>query len=1073
MINRIIRKRCLFIVLLNLGIFTCAYSQTNKGKLGISQLPTKTGQVFTVDDWDNKVTSTDLGFNYFAGNSGAIEETDETNGALSEIVVIDVSDQSNGSSGGSLAIQFDFTGQSNDTFVGYFTSLFGLTDTLVSLDDTGLQPQDTTSFPDYFLDTQDLYRGFQPLTNRSVDQLRFDIRLLSDNAVSLKIELQDEYDCGNDKCKVFTRRTISPTDNWETLSFNIPDDFDQFTGGVGNFDWRRVSLLAIVIERQVSTITNPIEGHLLIDNLALVDTDGTYPDLSQIKNVPGNTLNPQFETAFLDWIRATSTLYFLDWASTDARTGGIIQDRSTSADLMTVGGVGFQLSAYVIATERGYISRQDAALRVRNVLQALHDLPQGPARVGTSGYQGFYYHFLGIDGLRKQNFDRSETPEINEALNTVELSTIDTALAIAGVVTVSQYFQQATSIEMDIRTLAEAIYSRVNWPFMLNEDLCQFYLGWKPNENSEGPLFELADDDDLGGYSSRRGSDNTTVLPQTIDFYTDEGLLIALLAMGAPDPKHRVDRCAWDAMIREDNGGSFIKTFPGSLFTYQFASVWLDTAALGIDNHPTKPVNFFANTRDAILNTISYASGNPRNRASLSDLRWGLSAAEGPFDTYFAEAAPPVALQENGQNRLEILQGTGPKLISLQGETGSGGGAIMTRGAANEQKTIQVGDGQTLSLLLQLTGTANYQIAVDYSNDNNNTMPSENISIRVDGSLIGSFIASDTGDSGNGWNIFATEAVGSIILQSGIHNITLAVSGGDGGGVEIDQVTLTSLPVQRALEVGTITNYAVGSSIVHTPTQAIAALWNNAELEDVNQDGVPELLHPRFGFADAFNLDISAAAIPGHIDCSNEDILRCDGGWINFNGFSIDHGPMLIMIDNYLENNFIPKRFMSHPNVNQALKSLFPAFADPVILQDNFEDKTIVLEAEAGTGDGSMMFRGNASGGKTIQLDAGEVRTLSFVLDTTANYQIFIRYSNDNNNLGPLDNLRLAIDGTLIGSFMAMDTGDNGDGWNIFLTTPNVSVPLELGAHNITITVAGGDGGGVEIDQVSLIPLME
>jgi len=52
---------------------------------------------------------------------------------------------------------------------------------------------------------------------------------------------------------------------------------------------------------------------------------------------------------------------------------------------------------------------------VHDILAVLYDQPQGPDRVGTIGYQGFFYHFLGIDGLRKQNFDFTATTNINEA----------------------------------------------------------------------------------------------------------------------------------------------------------------------------------------------------------------------------------------------------------------------------------------------------------------------------------------------------------------------------------------------------------------------------------------------------------------------------------------------------------------------------------------------------------------------------------------------------------------------------------------------------------------------------------
>ena len=145
----------------------------------------------------------------------------------------------------------------------------------------------------------------------------------------------------------------------------------------------------------------------------------------------------------------------------------------------------------------------------------------------------------------------------------------------------------------------------------------------------------------------------------------------------------------------------------------------------------------------------------------------------------------------------------------------------------------------------------------------------------------------------------------------------------DSYGVEIDLVTLTPEPVPRPLEVGTVTNYGIGSSIVHTPPEAIAGLWNNAKHEDLNQDNTPDLLHPRFGFADAFNLNVADAIIEGAVHPNEPWILRAAGPWVNYTGFAIDHGPMLIMIDNHLNGQFVPRLFMSHPNIRNALSELF------------------------------------------------------------------------------------------------------------------------------------------------------
>jgi hypothetical protein len=883
-------------------------------------IPNKIGQVFVIDNWDNVITKNDLGFNYFSGNTGAVELVRETTS-------ITESNNSNGSVGGSLDISYAFTDVNNE-YAGYFASLFGLTDTKITLDGNSVEPNTSTPFPGYFLDTQDIYRGFSMFPNRNVEELRFDVLLESSDDIIIKVELKDENDID-----VFAYCLVTNTgETWQTYSLGIPENFYDETG---RFNWRQVSTFAIIVEHNNvgAGVHNPDSGRFLIDNLVLVDTDGNYPDINQIQSSSGG-LDPNYQDAFLDLIRATSCLYFLDWASTDPRIGGIVQDRSMFADLMTVGGVGFQLSSYIIDAEQGYLSREDAALRVRNILRVLYNHPQGANRVGTIGYKGFFYHFLGIDGLRKQNFDFKDTNDINESLNTVELSTIDTALAIAGVVTAGQYFNGSSDVENEIRNLASQIYSRVDWKFMLNDNRFtntkQFFLGWKPNEPRDDDSghfgrFKLNDDpcNPKGQYSSKKDN-NGVEIPATLDYYTDEGLLIALLAMGSPDPNHRLGREVWDAMIREDENGPFVKTYPGSLFTYQFASVWLNTQWLGSDTHHTKPINFFENTREAIQATRNYAIANPKGHTTLNENRWGLSATEGPFDSYFAEAAPPAAIHPGGNEPMAYVFGSSETFLR-EAENGTGDGVNHDRSNASNLQARWLHAGETCVLDFNLSGTAAYDVNVRYSNDG----PADTVQISIDGQPVGApFVTEDTrppgGCSGCGWdNFFASDILGNINVAPGHHEVLVTVVQADSYGVEIDFVKLEPKPVLRPLEVGTVTNYGIGSSIVHTPTEAIAGLWNNAQHEDLNLDGTPDLLHPRFGFADAFNLNVADAVIAGAVHPNEPWVLRAEGAWVNYTGFAIDHGPMLIMIDNYLNGQFIPRLFMSHPNINNALSELF------------------------------------------------------------------------------------------------------------------------------------------------------
>ena len=897
-------------------------------------LPQKVGETFLVDDFDFKVTKLDLGFNYFGGNMGTLNNPppSPTN---SEITSLSLSPESFGTVGGSLRTGVNFTNQpSVGPFGGAFIHLFGLSDTKVRLDGLPQEPTNTTTFPGSYLNFNNFFGEMATMQNRTIDRVLLEARLEAGSPqVSVKLELRDAGGL-----TIYARRLLTTT-NWVTVSL-IRADFSR--GDVAAFDWTKVKFFSAIVERRhvVDEVDNPVSSAFLLDNVRLADDDGLYPNLAAIAALDGS-LRPEFARAFLDLVRARSFQYFLDFDSTDPRTGGAIQDRGPFADLMSIGGVGFQLSAYVVGAERGYIARTNSADCTVKLLRALYNGPQGTNRVGVAGYRGFFYHFWGIDGLRKQNFDFTATTDLNETLNTVEVSPIDTALALAGVVVSGRYFDRNDPIENEIRALAEAIFARVDWPFMLqtlSDGKKQFALAWKPNETRDDTnglygRFLLNDGYGTGQFASKSVlvSGVPTEAAATLDYYTDEGLLIILLAMASPDPAHRVGRTPWDDLIR--TGTPFVKTYPGSLFTYQFFSVWLDTFRLGRDNHAVQPLNFFDNTRTAILTARQYAINRPLGLPSPAADFWSWSACDGAFDSYFAETAPPLALAKNGS----VVMGA--NLLKTEGENMLGDGTINWQSNASNVRTRYLLNGQQAQTSVNIPAAGTFEVQARYSNDG----PSDTVTIRVDGNTVGSLTTSNTlppgGNPGDGWNNFITVTnVAQVALSAGNHEVVVGATT-DTYGVEIDWVGLNSPEVLHPLDSGVLTVYGVGSSMVHAPTEALSALWAAARL-DLNQDGKPDLFHPRFGFADAFCKDITDASVVTNPGDSN--VLRRTGAWLNHTGFAIDHGPMLLLLDNYLSGNFMPKLFMSHARIQDALATVFPS--QRVIRQLSVTGSNVALE---------------------------------------------------------------------------------------------------------------------------------
>src|SRR5438105_1783785 len=154
--------------------------------------------------------------------------------------------------------------------------------------------------------------------------------------------------------------------------------------------------------------------------------------------------------------------YFWNEANT---TNGMIKDRMTG-NYCSIAAVGFGLSAICIGIDHGWITRAQGATRVQTTLNTFWTLPQGTATTGTIGYKGFFYHFLHMsDGLRD---------------GTTELSDIDTALLLAGILDCKQYFDGSDPTEVSIRALADQIYQRVDWSFFQNTSQNGLMIQWTP-----------------------------------------------------------------------------------------------------------------------------------------------------------------------------------------------------------------------------------------------------------------------------------------------------------------------------------------------------------------------------------------------------------------------------------------------------------------------------------------------------------------------------------------------------------------------------------------------------------------
>lgn len=143
---------------------------------------------------------------------------------------------------------------------------------------------------------------------------------------------------------------------------------------------------------------------------------------------------------------------------------GWVVDKTQHDAPASIAAVGFALAAYPVGVERSWMTRAEAAERTLVGLRFFANSPQGVAP-DTTGYKGFYYHFLDMKTGRRAG--------------RCELSTVDTALLLAGMLTAAIYFDQDDEDEREIRTLADAIYCRADWQWARNGGATITH-GWKP-----------------------------------------------------------------------------------------------------------------------------------------------------------------------------------------------------------------------------------------------------------------------------------------------------------------------------------------------------------------------------------------------------------------------------------------------------------------------------------------------------------------------------------------------------------------------------------------------------------------
>jgi hypothetical protein len=358
------------------------------------------------------------------------------------------------------------------------------------------------------------------------------------------------------------------------------------------FEWSAlVFAIAIVGEMPALAVADQTPSTPVSPAVQLAGGDAAIENPASL---PGKLVLTSDDEKFLDDLERRGVQFFIDEADP---VSGLMPDRakaiggksdSDGRDVASTASVGFGLTALCIGEHHGWISHDEAYDRSLRVLKFLRD--QAPQS------HGYFYHFLNM--------------RTGERVWNCEVSDIDTALLMAGVLTVRQHFPGT-----ELASIADTLYENVQWSWLADPD-GTLYMGWKKES----------------GFIQARW-----------DQFSEGPPLIYMLGMGSRT--HPLDASMWRAWKREPvltyAGLTYMQCPP--LFTHQYPQVWLDLRGLR-DDH----ADYFRDSQLATLAQRQWCIDElSKQFPTYGPTIWGLTASDSA-DGYKAWGGPPAQDDPDG-----------------------------------------------------------------------------------------------------------------------------------------------------------------------------------------------------------------------------------------------------------------------------------------------------------------------------------------------------------------------------------------------------------------------------------------
>ncbi|HEX3073257.1 MAG TPA: glucoamylase family protein, partial [Ignavibacteriales bacterium] len=287
----------------------------------------------------------------------------------------------------------------------------------------------------------------------------------------------------------------------------------------------------------------------------------------------------------LDMLQEATFRYFWDYAHP---VSGLARERTNSGNTVTMGGSGFGIMAMLAAAERNFITREQAAERLKTIVNFLSKADR---------FHGAFPHWMNGETGKVIPFGAKDDGG----------DLVETAFLMQGLLTAREYFNGSGALETGIRDTITSLWEGVDWSWYRRyPDSWFLYWHWSP----------------------------TYTWDINMKLYGPNETLITYI-LAAASPTHPIPAQSYYEGYTSSNNYANGKTFYGYKldvgYDYGGPLFFSHYSFLGLTPYfKDSFTNYFVNNRNHTLINRAYCIDNPKGFREYGENLWGLTASDDP-----------------------------------------------------------------------------------------------------------------------------------------------------------------------------------------------------------------------------------------------------------------------------------------------------------------------------------------------------------------------------------------------------------------------------------------------------------